>query len=139
MMWRRTLSTWSGATFSRYAMPVVGQHGEHHPPVEVGRPALDDAHPHEPVEAAGEAARGELQEQGQVAHPHRVVVGLGQVHEHLVVAERQAVRREVRLEGRVEVDDGLGVGAPGGHLLVVQPAGLTRRTHSFDHIRCDSQ
>ena len=108
---------------------VVGEDGEHHPAVEVGRPALDDAHPHEPVEAAGEAAGGELQAAGEVAHPHLVVVGLGEVHEHLVVAERQAVRGEVGLEGRVEVDDGLGVRAPGRHLVVVQPPGRVSRRH----------
>ena len=73
-------------------MPSVGERGEHHPAVDGRRLALDDAGPHEAVEAAGEPARGELQPRGEVAHAHRVVVGLGQVHEHLVVAERQAVR-----------------------------------------------
>ena len=38
-----------------------------------------------------------------------VLVGLGQVDEHLVVAERQAVRGEVGLERGVEVEHRLGV------------------------------
>ena len=36
---------------------VVGEHGEHHAAVALGRAALDDAHAHEAVEPAGEAAR----------------------------------------------------------------------------------
>ena len=51
----------------------------------------------------------------EVAHPHRLVVGLGQVHEHLVVAEREAGRCEVGLEGVLEVGDGFDEGAPGEH------------------------
>ncbi len=76
------------------------------------RPARDD----EAVEAAGDPARGELQ---PVARSHmRIasVVGLGQEHEHLVVAERQAVGGEVGLDRGDQIGVGLDEGAPGRHL-----------------------
>ena len=121
MTWRRTLSTWVGATSLEVLEAVVVEHGEHDPPILFRRPALDEPGPDEPVEAAGQAAGGELQPGGQVAHAHRVVGGLGQVHEDLVVAERQPVRGEVGLERGVEVEHRLGVGAPRRHLLGVEP------------------
>ena len=73
--YRRTLARWSGYAVSSLARPSVGQHGEHHPTVEVGRHALDQAALHETVEPTGQPAGGELQLLGQVAHAHRLLVG----------------------------------------------------------------
>ena len=109
----------------------VGEHGEHHPPIGRRRPPLDQPGAHEAVEPPGEPAGRQLQARREVAHPQLVVVGLGQVAP--APGSRRASRpcgAEVGLEGGVEVDDRLDVGAPRRHLSASSQRGrrsLSRR------------
>ena len=68
---------------------------EHHPAVLLRRLPADEAVADEAVEPPREARTARAAGAGEVAHPHVPVLGLGQVDEHLVVAERQTVRREI--------------------------------------------
>ncbi len=98
-MWRRTLCHVMGCGAAEQAAPGLGEHRHHHPPVVRWRARritcslLDQT-----VEPTGQPARGQLEHIGEIAHAHRVVVGLGQVDEHLIVAEGEAVFGQVTFE-----------------------------------------
>ena len=77
---------------------TVGENGHHHTPVECGPLADDGSGLHEAVESTGETARRELQPFGEIAHPHLVALGLGQVDQHLVVAQIHPVARQIGLQ-----------------------------------------
>ena len=80
----------------------------------------------ESVEPARQPARRQLQHVGEVAHAHPLVVGLAEVHEHLIVAEREPGRREVALDGGDQVGLDLDERAPGRHLAGVEPPRVGR-------------
>ncbi|BFO15362.1 hypothetical protein SHKM778_17500 [Streptomyces sp. KM77-8] len=70
-----------------------------------------------------EAALGLQRGGGEVAHPHPLVLRLGQVHQDLVIVHRQAERLQVLLELVRQQPVDLQVGAPGALLRIGQPAG----------------
>ncbi len=53
--------------------------------------ALEQALARQAVDEPGQAAAAEQDRGGEVAHPHALVLGVREVHEHLVGAELQAV------------------------------------------------
>ena len=127
---RRTLPTWSGAAAIIRSSAGVGEVGVHHPAVGRRGLALDETVADEPVEPAGEPARRQAQGLGEVAHPHPSLGCLGQVDEHLVVAEGELVRGEIALEcvhQRAERGDEV---APRRHLRGGEP--LASHAHQLN-------
>ena len=102
-------------------LPGVGEDGEGPAGVAGARLAAQEAVGLEAVDQAGQAAAAEDHRAGEVAHAHAVLVGVGELHEHLVGHERQAVPG---LELVVERLRQRGVGAqqtpPGAQLAIVE-------------------
>ena len=87
----RTPRTWVGAAAREPAQSLRGQHRVRAPPVGGALPALHEAGAHQTVDPAGDPARRQPQPAGEIRHAQRVLGGLREVDQHLVLAERQAV------------------------------------------------
>src|SRR3954454_10834575 len=70
-----------------------GEDGDRPAGVALAGLALDEAVAGEAIDEAGQAAAREQDRGGEIVHPHLPVAGVGEVHEHLVRGQAQAVRR----------------------------------------------